>query len=200
MIAAHDPRATALSGSRICRDGHNGDRWYFHAKHAVAEGVHLSGGERRVLAIAASLAVSNRPVDLGDAITGLDPDACGWYWRRWHTQAEALNFSRNLDRPTMSPVEDREKTGDKPDAAEPLERPRSNPEAPRRDSRKTTTRPRSDQWVSRPTRASHETSMSPARARIKPFRRPQRGHCCPRPWGAPAETASGPPRARGGLR
>lgn len=44
-------------------------------KHTHAEGAHLSGGARRVLAVAASLAVSNRPVYLREAITGIDPDA-----------------------------------------------------------------------------------------------------------------------------
>jgi hypothetical protein len=41
---------------------------------AAAETGHLSGGERRVLAIAVSLIDERRPVDLGDAITGLDRD------------------------------------------------------------------------------------------------------------------------------
>lgn len=42
---------------------------------AAIEGGVLSGGERRVLAIVTSLASSDHPVDLGDAITGLDPHA-----------------------------------------------------------------------------------------------------------------------------
>lgn len=51
------------------------DRLCFDADTAAAESGALSGGERRVLAIAASLASSDHPVALGDAITGLDPDA-----------------------------------------------------------------------------------------------------------------------------
>lgn len=51
------------------------DRLWFDADVAAAEAGALSGGERRVLAIATSLASSEHPVDLGNAITGLDPDA-----------------------------------------------------------------------------------------------------------------------------
>lgn len=47
-------------------------RWWFDTKAAAAEAGVLSGGERRVLAIAVSLVDSDRPVDLGDAVTGLD--------------------------------------------------------------------------------------------------------------------------------
>lgn len=64
-----------LRGPWIRHDEHDSDRWYFNAKTAVDEGSYLSGGERRVLGLAASLATSNRPVDLGDAITGIDHDA-----------------------------------------------------------------------------------------------------------------------------
>lgn len=35
----------------------------------------LCGGEQRVLAISASLAISDHPVDLRDAITGLDAES-----------------------------------------------------------------------------------------------------------------------------
>lgn len=50
-------------------------RWYwFDTKLAATESGYLSGGERRVLAIAASLAGGD-PVDLSDAITGIDQDA-----------------------------------------------------------------------------------------------------------------------------
>lgn len=71
LIGALDGRL--LDGPWILRDAR--DHWYFHAKHIESGSGYLSGGERRVLAIAASLADSNRPIDLGDAITGLDPDA-----------------------------------------------------------------------------------------------------------------------------
>lgn len=71
LIGALDGRL--LDGPWILRNAR--DHWYFHTKHIGSGSGHLSGGERRVLAIAASLADSNRPVDLGVAITGLDPDA-----------------------------------------------------------------------------------------------------------------------------
>lgn len=45
---------------------------WFDPDIAAAENGHLSGGERRVLAIATSLASRDHPVDLGDAITGVD--------------------------------------------------------------------------------------------------------------------------------
>ncbi|OYO00739.1 hypothetical protein CGZ95_08945 [Enemella evansiae] len=50
-------------------------RVWFDPDVAVADAGALSGGERRVLAVAASLVSDAHPVDLGDAITGLDPDA-----------------------------------------------------------------------------------------------------------------------------
>lgn len=56
------------------RRGSSGEHW-FDADLAVAEGAYLSGGERRVLLLAASLASEAHPVDLGAAITGVDPDA-----------------------------------------------------------------------------------------------------------------------------
>lgn len=40
---------------------------------AASESGHLSGGERRVLAIVTSLVSDSHPVDLGDAISGVDP-------------------------------------------------------------------------------------------------------------------------------
>jgi hypothetical protein len=40
---------------------------------ADAESGYLSGGERRVLALVMSLVSEGHPVDLGDAITGIDP-------------------------------------------------------------------------------------------------------------------------------
>lgn len=48
---------------------------WFDADLAALEGGYLSGGERRLLAIASSLASSDHPVDLRDAITGIDPAA-----------------------------------------------------------------------------------------------------------------------------
>lgn len=50
-------------------------RLYLDSAVAAAEGGGLSGGERRVLAIATSLLSGDHPVDLGDAVTGLDHDA-----------------------------------------------------------------------------------------------------------------------------
>lgn len=46
----------------------------FDADAAAAESGYLSGGERRILAIVASLVSEAHPVDLGDAIAGLDAD------------------------------------------------------------------------------------------------------------------------------
>lgn len=46
---------------------------YIDPDVAVSEGGYLSGGERRVLAIVTSLVSDSHPVDLGDAITGVDP-------------------------------------------------------------------------------------------------------------------------------
>lgn len=64
-----------LDGPWVRRDdlGHV----YLDPEVAVAEAGALSGGERRVLAIATSLISNDHPVSLGDAITGLDPDAFG---------------------------------------------------------------------------------------------------------------------------
>lgn len=73
LIRFHGGRL--LGGCWIRRDEHNGERWDFQAQHTVSEGGYLSGGERRVLAIASSLASPGHPVDLGEAITGIDPDA-----------------------------------------------------------------------------------------------------------------------------
>lgn len=62
-----------LDGPWVRRD-RDGRPW-FDADVAAVENGYLSGGERRVLAIATSLVGSDHPVDLGDAVTGLDPDA-----------------------------------------------------------------------------------------------------------------------------
>lgn len=66
-------RDALLDGPWIHHDDRGG-RW-FDPDLAKAEAGHLSGGQRRVLAIAPSLASSNHPVDLGDAVTGMDPHA-----------------------------------------------------------------------------------------------------------------------------
>lgn len=47
-------------------------RYWFNTETAAEEGGYLSGGERRVLDLAASLASDERPVALGDAVSGLD--------------------------------------------------------------------------------------------------------------------------------
>lgn len=62
-----------LHGPWVCRDEH-GLLW-FDPDVAAAEGGYLSGGERRVLAIASSLASAEHPVDLNDAVTGIDREA-----------------------------------------------------------------------------------------------------------------------------
>ncbi|WP_432789359.1 hypothetical protein QYM46_13610 [Brevibacterium sp. K11IcPPYGO002] len=78
LEAAVELIATALDGRLLTgpwvRPDEAGRLWFDPAV-AEAEQGHLSGGERRVLAIAMSLASSEHPVDLGDAIAGLDPDA-----------------------------------------------------------------------------------------------------------------------------
>lgn len=50
-----------------------GQHWFDPGVAAVEEGV-LSGGERRVLTIAMSLASAEHPLDLSDAVCGLDDD------------------------------------------------------------------------------------------------------------------------------
>lgn len=77
LAAAVELLATALGGRLldgpwVRQDGTDG--FWFDPDVAAAEAGVLSGGERRVLALATSLASSEHPVDLGDAITGLDPD------------------------------------------------------------------------------------------------------------------------------
>lgn len=62
-------------GPWVCQDDLG--RVYVDPEVAAADSGGLSGGERRVLAIATSLLSDDHPVDLGDAITGLDPDALG---------------------------------------------------------------------------------------------------------------------------
>lgn len=58
-----------LDGPWIC---HEENRTWFDADIAAAECGSLSGDERRVLEIATSLVSSDHPVDLSDAVTGLD--------------------------------------------------------------------------------------------------------------------------------
>lgn len=78
LEAAVELLTTALEGRLLVgpwvREDEAGHLW-FDADEAAAESGELSGGERRVLAIVTSLASSEHPVDLSDAITGLDPDA-----------------------------------------------------------------------------------------------------------------------------
>lgn len=62
-----------LGGPWIRRDA--ASRYWFDSETAAAERGVLSGGEKRVLAIAMSLASSYHRVDLSDAICGLDSDA-----------------------------------------------------------------------------------------------------------------------------
>ena len=64
-----------LDGSWIEHDPKRAHHW-FSADMVPTDGGELSGGERRVLAIAASLAEpSLAKVGLGDGVTGLDRDA-----------------------------------------------------------------------------------------------------------------------------
>lgn len=62
-----------LDGPWVRRTGTGS--WWFDPEVAGRECGHLSGGQRRVLAVASSLVSSEHPVDLGDAITGIDPEA-----------------------------------------------------------------------------------------------------------------------------
>ncbi|MWV32057.1 hypothetical protein [Rathayibacter iranicus] len=72
-------RGQLLSGPWIRRNTVGG--FWFDAEMALSECGHLSGGERRVLAIVCSLASGDHPVDLGDAITGIDHDALDYQIR-----------------------------------------------------------------------------------------------------------------------
>lgn len=62
-----------LDGPWIRHDGY-GSVW-FDPSAAQAECGYLSGGERRVLAVATSLASSEHPADLGDIMSGISPAA-----------------------------------------------------------------------------------------------------------------------------
>lgn len=76
LEAAVELLINALGGRLLhgpwIRQGDSG--CWFDAEVAAAESGYLSGGERRVLAVAMSLASSDHPVDLGDAVTGIDLD------------------------------------------------------------------------------------------------------------------------------
>ena len=78
LEAAVELIATASNGRLLCgpwtASDDRGGLW-FDPDVAEAEKGVLSGGERRVLAMAMSLASSEHPVDLSDVICGLDPDA-----------------------------------------------------------------------------------------------------------------------------
>lgn len=67
LIASANGRL--LAGPWIRQDAYS---TWFDPDTAAAERGHLSGGERRALGIATSLTSSAHPVDLSDAITGLD--------------------------------------------------------------------------------------------------------------------------------
>ncbi|WP_313420557.1 hypothetical protein [Brevibacterium casei] len=70
IVSALDGRL--LDGPWIRTD--NRGRTWFDPHVATAEASYLSGGERRVLSVATSLVSDDHPVDLGDAIPGLDLD------------------------------------------------------------------------------------------------------------------------------
>lgn len=76
LEAAVELLATTLDGRLLegpwVRQNGTAGVW-FDADTAAAEANALSGGERRVLALTTSLVTPEHPVDLGDAITGLDP-------------------------------------------------------------------------------------------------------------------------------
>ncbi|WP_210602864.1 hypothetical protein [Brevibacterium oceani] len=70
IVSALDGRV--LDGPWIRTDKRG--RTWFDPDVATAEAGYLSGGERRVLSVASSLVSDDHPVDLGDAIPGLDLD------------------------------------------------------------------------------------------------------------------------------
>lgn len=69
-LLAHSLDGQLLQGPWVRRDEQG--RYWFDPDAAAAEGGYLSGGERRVLAIASSLASAEHPADLNDAVTGID--------------------------------------------------------------------------------------------------------------------------------
>ena len=78
LEAAVELLVTTLDGRLLdgpwIRKNDAGGRWC-DPDLAAAQSGHQSGGEKRVLTIACSLARADHPVVLGDAITGIDPDA-----------------------------------------------------------------------------------------------------------------------------
>lgn len=78
LIAAVEMLTDALGGRLLdgpwVRRDSEGRAWLDPDVAARTSGA-LSGGERRVVAVAMSLVSEHHPVDLGDAIAGLDPDA-----------------------------------------------------------------------------------------------------------------------------
>lgn len=80
-----------LAGPWIRRTGQAKRAYWFDVDLAAVEGGYLSGGERRLLGLACSLASDRHPVDLGDAICGLDLDALA-------VVLQALAVTGGLDR------------------------------------------------------------------------------------------------------
>jgi hypothetical protein len=114
------------------RPGGFGSFW-FDPDVAAEAGGHLSGGERRALAIASSLASAVHPVDLSDAVTGLDPTPCGACSMPSCARADIQRPQTHLNGTTMSPAEALYETsrgptrsvafmGRRPDLAETIER------------------------------------------------------------------------------
>lgn len=60
-----------LTGPWVEHDPERG-RYWFNVEAVTEDGGHLSGGERRVLDLAAALASDDHPVALGDAVSGID--------------------------------------------------------------------------------------------------------------------------------
>ena len=60
-----------LTGPWVEHDPERG-RYWFNVEAAAEHSGYLSGGERRVLDLAASLASDEHPVALGDAVSGID--------------------------------------------------------------------------------------------------------------------------------
>lgn len=91
-----------LHGPWVCCDEHG--RHWFDPDVAAAEGGYLSGGERRVLAIASSLASPEHPVDLNDAVTGIDEQAL---WCVLRALAHAGGTAGAIEGPRWAPDEPR---------------------------------------------------------------------------------------------